>query len=271
MREVLIRGRDDRGEVELPIVESPLLARHGFRHGFSTRKGGVSAPPFDSLNLGGRWGDDRRAVAENWRRVGAVAGGPVWVASQVHGADVIQVRASSDRDLVRAQQADALIARDAGVVVGAVAADCVPVLVGDSRTGACAAVHAGWRGTVAGVVGAAVAAMCGELGSRPQDLRVAIGPCIGPCCFEVGAEVVAAVLDAFPDARGANAVLEVAGQKPHIDLPALNRLATERCGVEPDAVEVARLCTRCEADRFFSYRRDRGITGQQVGFISPRA
>jgi YfiH family protein len=192
------------------------------------------------------------------------------VASQVHGADVLHVRASSDEEMVRAQRVDALVTGDAGVVIGAVVADCVPVLIGDRRTGACAAIHAGWRGTVAGVVRAAVEAMRAQLGSRAEDLCVAIGPCIGPCCFEVGSEVVTAVLAAFPDARTANAVLEADGRKPHIDLPALNRLTAEQCGVSAAAIEVARLCTRCDAARFYSYRRDRGITGQHVGFISPR-
>ena len=187
MREVSFRGDG----FELPLLQSPLLER-GFRHGFTTRRGGVSAAPVDTLNLGGRWGDLPERVVENRRRLEHVAGRPIFFATQVHGAAAAAVAPGMTPQQMARLQADAVIASGPGAAVGVYVADCVPVLIGDVRTGACAAVHAGWRGTVAGVVGVTLRQLIAG-GGRVEDLRVAVGPSIGPCCFEVGPEVVAAV------------------------------------------------------------------------------
>src|SRR5436190_19291938 len=178
---------------DLPLLRSPLIAPP-FLHGFSTRAGGVSAAPFDTLNLGARWGDLPANVAENRRRLRRAFGvaGPLCVARQVHGAAVVRVRAGDDPAAIASVEADALVTGDAGVAVGIFVADCIPALIVDPRTGAVAAAHAGWRGTVAGVLPAAVRALAAEFDARPDDLRVALGPAIGACCFEVGAEVVRA-------------------------------------------------------------------------------
>lgn len=260
MREVPFRGDG----FELPLIQSQLLAA-GFRHGFTTRRGGVSAAPFDSLNLGGRWGDVPAHVAENRRRLALAAGGSIFFATQVHGAASAVVDPGAAPEEVARLEADAVIARTPGTAVGVYVADCVPVLIADVRTGACAAVHAGWRGTVAGVVAATLERMLAG-GGHAHDLRVAIGPSIGPCCFEVGPEVVAAVEAAFPGARSAGAIVE-RSPRPHVDLWRLARLAAEGAGVAPDAVDVAEACTSCQRDRFFSYRRDHGQTGQLAAFI----
>jgi YfiH family protein len=258
--------------VDLPLIRSRAIAA-GFRHGFTTRAGGVSAPPFDSLNLGGKWGDAAESVLENRRRVLAAAGvGPdaFFVARQVHGAAVARVRAGDRPDDVARLAADALITDVAGAALAVFVADCIPALIADPRTGACAAVHAGWRGTVAGVLPAAVRALADQLGARPADLRVALGPAIGPCCFEVGPEVVAAVEAAVPGARAAGVIVEPAAarpRKPHVDLKRANRVQLERAGVAPGAIDDPPLCTSCDRARFFSYRRDRGTTGQHLGFV----
>jgi YfiH family protein len=137
-----------------------------------------------------------------------------------------------------------------------------------------AAVHAGWRGTVAGVLPAAVRALADEFGARPGDLRVALGPAIGPCCFEVGPEVVAAFealfTDGRADARGRGVVLPSprgAAGKANIDLKAANRLLLERAGVAPEAIDAGPECTHCERARFFSFRRDGSATGQLMGLV----
>lgn len=262
MREVMFRGEG----FELPLLQSQVMPR-GFLHGFTTRQGGVSRPPYDSLNLGGRWGDDAAAIAENRRRFRiAAGGGPVHFARQVHGRDVVRVAAHATPDQIAEVAADAVVTGAPVTAVGVYVADCAPILIADARTGACAAVHAGWRGTVAGVVAAAVHALIESFGSRAVDLRVAIGPTIGPCCFEVGPEVVAQVEAAFPRARAAGAI--VARQpREHVDLPALNRAAALGAGVAAEAVEVAGMCTRCDETRFYSYRREGGRTGQLAGFV----
>lgn len=241
-----------------------------FVHGFTTRAGGVSAAPFESLNLGGKWGDDPAAVSENRRRVERAAGGPIVVARQVHGATVVRVRADDDRAALARADADGLCTDATGVVLGVFVADCVPALIIDPRTGACAAVHAGWRGTVAGVLPAAVRALATEFGARSGDLRVALGPSIGPCCFEVGHEVAAAFEALVSDAHARGIVLPSARGtlgKANVDLKAANRLLLERAGVSPEGIDAGPECTHCDRARFYSFRRDGSATGQLMGFV----
>jgi len=255
---------------QLPLLRSELLEAP-FVHGFSTRAGGTSPPPFDSLNLGAKWGDHAAAVAENRRRLASAVGvaGPIYVARQVHGAAVAIVRAGDDPAAIAATEADALCSDDARVALGVFVADCVPALIVDPRSGAVAAVHAGWRGTVAGVLPAAVRALADRFGARPGDLRVALGPSIGLCCFEVGAEVVAALASALPgaQARVVHGSPRGVPDKWHVDLRLANRLLLERAGVAPDAIDAAADCTHCDRPRFYSYRRDRERTGQQMGVV----
>ncbi len=256
-----------------PLLQSRLIGAP-FVHGFTTRAGGVSAPPFETLNLGGKWGDAPSAVSENRRRLEVAVGGPIAVARQVHGANVVRVRASDDRAAVAGTEADGLCTDDAGVVLGVFVADCVPALLADPRTGACAAVHAGWRGTVAGVLPAAVRALAAEFGARPAELRVALGPAIGPCCFEVGPEVVAAFEALWPDARGRGIVLPSprgAPGKANVDLKAANRSLLERAGADPGAIDAGPECTACERARFYSFRRDGNATGQMMGVVGRAA
>jgi hypothetical protein len=155
-------------------------------------------------------------------------------------------------------------------VLGVFVADCIPALLADPRTGACAAVHAGWRGTAAGVLPAAVRALAAEFGARPADLRVALGPAIGPCCFEVGPEVVAAFEALVPDARARGIVLPSprgAAGKANVDLKAANRLLLDRAGVAAEAIDAGPECTHCDRVRFYSFRRDGNATGQLMGVV----
>jgi polyphenol oxidase len=267
VREIVHRGPG----FELPLLVSDLLPER-FRHGFSTRRGGVSKSPQESLNLAVR-GDAAEALAENRRRFFSAAGAQaILFASQVHGADAVVAGADASPGAIAGTRADAVIAGAPAVAVGVRVADCVPVLIADVRTGAAAAVHAGWRGTVAGVVAAALGRMASALGTRSADVRLVLGPSIGPCCFEVGPEVVAAVEAAIPGARAAGAVIEPDGPagivKARVDLWRLNRMAAEAWGVPPLAVDVSGLCTSCDRARFFSYRRDRGQTGHLAAFIA---
>jgi len=274
MRAELVGDGDESWE--LPLLRSDLIGAP-FVQGFTTRAGGVSAPPFDTLNLGGKWGDDPAAVSENRRRLGralATEGSrvarPIVVARQVHGARVLRVKASDDQEEIARTAADGLCTDAPGLALGIFVADCVPALVVDPRTGAVAAVHAGWRGTVAGVLPAAVRALADEFGARPGDLRVALGPAIGPCCFEVGPEVVAAFEALFTDARAHGVVRPSprgAAGKANVDLKAANRLLLERAGVAAEAIDAGPECTHCDRARFFSFRRDGSATGQLMGLV----
>jgi YfiH family protein len=264
MREVSFHGDG----FELPLIQSDVIPAP-FRHGFTTRRGGTSAAatPFAGLNLGAKWGDDAANVAENRRRFLAGTGSDaIHFASQVHGRAVATVEKGAAVGWTVALAADALVTGAPDTCVGVYVADCVPIVVADVGTGACAAVHAGWRGTVAGVLGAALQALARTHGTKLSDLRVAIGPSIGPCCFEVGPEVVAAVEVAFPDARGAGAIMARA-PRDHVDLWRLNRAQALAFGVPERFVDVAAECTSCDHARFFSYRRDHGQTGQMAAFV----
>lgn len=240
----------------MEILRSRLL--DDFPHGFTTRVGGASPAPFDSLNLGDLVGDDPAAVAENWRRLAAAAAVSFARVRQVHGDRVLL----ADRSHGPGEEADAVVTRSPGVAACVAVADCVPLLVADSRGGSVAAVHAGWRGTLARVAARAVDALV-DLGARREDLVAAVGPSIGPCCYEVAPDL----LERFRDAFGA----DVATAAGHLDLWRANARALEDAGVAEGRVDLLGRCTACEPRLFFSHRRDRGRTGRQVGYVAPRA
>ncbi len=237
----------------------------GFVHGFPERTGGISTGARASLNLGYRWGDDLDRVMENRALLAAHEGfalADLQVTRHVHGINVWRVGEAAPEP----HEFDGLVCDRVGPVLGAFAADCVPIVFADPVARVCGAAHAGWRGTVAGVAERVVARM-GELRSRPDDVRVALGPSIGPCCFEVGPEVAAAFRDRYRDAPG----LIVAGpSKEHVDLRVALVLALTEAGVRPEHVDAAPPCTRCDPARFFSYRRDGALGGVHMGFIGLR-
>ena len=185
---------------EVPTLQSPLLAGlPGVRHGFFTRAGGVSDGLYASLNVGLGSGDDQDAVVENRARAAAAFGAApqdLLTAYQVHSALAV----TADAPFVERPKADAVATRTPGLICGALAADCAPVLIVDPDARVVAAAHAGWRGALGGVVAAAVRAMT-ELGADPARMRAAVGPCIGPESYEVGLEF----LQAFTAAAGDNA------------------------------------------------------------------
>ena len=245
----------------MSLVRSPLL--DDTRHGFSTRTGGVSTGRFATLNLGRSWGDDPANVEENRRRLAAEGGfdlARMVNVKQVHGRAIAIVDGHTPSDLAM-QQADGLVASDDGVTVSVVTADCVPILISDGA-GRVAAVHAGWRGTVANIAAAAVEALV-SLGARRESLRAAIGPCIGACCFEVGEEVACAF-----EPVAFSSVLR-GDRKPHIDLRAANLDLLVSAGVPRAAIDTSTaICTHCDPEqRFYSFRRDGAGIGQMLSFI----
>lgn len=251
----------------LPLLVSATIPAP-CRHGFTTRHGGVSGPPFDTLNLGWKWGDRPESVAENRRRLLAVAGADtMFRVSQVHGTRIVRVRREDDAQAVAAVQADGLCTDEPGAGLSIHVADCTPILLACPRTGACAALHAGWRGTVAGIARAGVKAMAAHFGCRPEELRAALGPCIGACCFEVGPEVVGALLATRPSAREDGSVIP-GGRKEHIDLRRVQRTDLLAAGLLPANIDVSADCTFCDpGQRFFSFRKAGRSTGQMVGFV----
>lgn len=250
---------------DIKLVQSPVLDSRLFVHGFPERTGGVSTGPRASLNLGYRWGDDPERVAENRRLLAEHAGyapADLVATRHVHGTAVYRV----GEPLADNAEFDGLVCDRPGPVLGAFAADCIPILFGDPVARVVGAAHSGWRGTLAGVQRNVVARM-EELGASPAAIRVALGPCIGPCCFEVGPEVVAEFEAAFP---GADGIVVPGPRKQHVDLRRALRRQLEAAGVTPAHIDDRPPCTRCESERFFSYRRDGREGGVHMGFIGLR-
>jgi hypothetical protein len=227
-------------------------------HAVLTRIGGVSQPPYATLNLGHTVGDDLAAVHENHRRaLGALGLEPAGVVSpcQVHGARVGVVGRAH---LGTVQPAtDALITAVPAVPLLMRFADCTPVLLFDPLQRVVGMAHAGWRGVAAGTVAATVRTMIDRLGCAPAHLWAGIGPTIRPCCYAVGPQVVAAVEAACPP--DAEVVRRVDG-RTYLDLPAAVQAQLHAAGVEQ--VEDAGLCTACRVDEFFSHRAEHGRTGR---------
>lgn len=236
----------------LPVLADPRLAAlPGVRHAFFTRQGGVSTGMYASLNVGAGSRDDPDAVQENRRRIAAHFGVEPWsllTAYQIHSAGALTVEGpwSDPRP-----QGDAVVTAVPGLICGALAADCAPVLLADAHAGVVAAVHAGWKGALGGIVGAAVEAMR-ALGAKPERIVAAVGPCIGPESYEVGTDFEARFAAEAPDSARFFRP-RAAPDKRMFNLPAfvLDRLA--RAGVE-DAAWTLR-DTYAEPDHFFSNRR----------------
>lgn len=238
-----------------PIEAEDLARLPGIRHGFFTRTGGVSEGIYASLNCGFGSSDAPEAVAENRRRVAACLGverpgaEAVLTVHQIHSAAAIV----ADRPIARAQlpKADGIATRTPGLVIGALAADCAPVLFADAEAKVVAAAHAGWRGALDGVTDAAIAAMEG-LGADRRRIVAVVGPCIGQSSYEVGPEFAAAFLDRDP-AYGRFFAHPVAGGRPHFDLPGFvaHRLRAAGLGT----VALAAPCTYDGESLFFSFRR----------------
>jgi hypothetical protein len=229
------------------------------KHAVFTRLGGVSEEPYSSLNLSLSVPDRREEVMENRRRFYAamdVDPEQAVRAAQVHGARVAVVRAA-DRD-VQQTGTDGLITDEPGLALVMAFADCVPVMLYDPVRRAVGIVHAGWRGTVAGVCQAAVRQMTAALGCCPTDIRAAIGPSIGPCCYQVGPDLVEAVTEAF--GRSDGLFVGASGGGLHFDQWMAVELALRQAGLRQ--IEQSGICTACRVDEFFSHRAEGGRTGR---------
>jgi YfiH family protein len=230
----------------------------GVVHAVLTRRGGVSAPPFATLNLGHMVGDDPQAVDENHRRALAALGltpGQMVSPHQVHGEQVAVVGPSHAGTVVPAT--DGLVTDAPGLALVLRFADCVPVLFHDASKRAIGIAHAGWRGVVAGVVAATVRCLEKTWGCDSRDLWAGIGPCIGPCCYEVGRDVAEAVQGACPAGTG---ITRTEADRLHVDLPAAVRAQLEAAGI--GQIEPAGICTACSTDAFYSHRAEDGNTGR---------
>jgi polyphenol oxidase len=243
----------------VPLWESDLLAGvPGIRHGFTTRMGGVSRGDFESLNVSLSVGDDPESVYENRCRLASafhVRPTEIRLHTQIHGNTVAVLPVENSENPLRA---DAFITKASGVPAIVGIADCVPILVAAEDGSAVAAIHAGWRGAVAGIVPETIDLLKSAYGIDSSALRAVIGPAIGKCCFEVGEEVSAQFPVECVDQTGTN---------PHVDLPRYVFRQLTHAGVCTERIDRSDVCTMCRQDVCFSHRGSGGRTGRMVALI----
>lgn len=271
----MIARRAERYE----YLQFRLLAEiPGLVHAVFTRRGGYSQAPFAGLNLSSVTGDDLAVVARNRELVVRALGLPLVGARTVHGGKVITVERAEgaedgDRDEwleplrggLRHTPADAMIAHQSGFALCWAYADCAPVLLYDPRHRAYALIHAGWRGTAAGVVPNAIAAMAQRYGSRPAELLAGVGPAIGACCYECGPEVretfdahpLAGECARFEERRDPEGKLRL-----YLDVAGSNVAQLRASGVAAEHIEASGYCTGCRTDLFYSHRREPKPSGR---------
>jgi YfiH family protein len=257
--------RKDWSAAGAKILVVKEFAGRGAFAAFSSRLGGVSRGPFESLNLGNSVGDDPACVAENkalfWAATGLDARRAVR-AQQVHSDVVAAVDAGHAGCVVRG--ADALVTREPGLPLVTGHADCVPIFFLDPVTRSGGLAHAGWRGTIRGIARRVVERLSSEYGVRASDLLAVIGPSAGPCCYEVGEDVQRAARDHLPWALDVleEMPLRASGRRWKFNMWEANRRLLMDAGLEPRNVVCWDLCTACSPDLFFSYRRDGPRSGR---------
>jgi polyphenol oxidase len=249
---------------------------HNVRALMTTRAGGVSLMPFDSMNIGARVGDDAAAVGRNRQELAQAMGCEAVYLHQVHGAKVVRLtRADADQtaklgadpslraqDGIDGREADACFTTDVGVACAVQVADCLPVLFASRQGTVVGAAHAGWRGLAGGVLENTVQDMCKAAACQPHDVVAWLGPCIGPQHFEVGADVLTAFADhkaCFQPAPRADGSMRWLADLPSIARARLTALSLTSIGG-------GGWCTVADRERFFSYRRD-GVTGRHVAAV----
>lgn len=260
----------------MPIVTNKIgaleyLTAQGIAvpHCFTTRFGGVSGGHLSSLNIGIHRGDQWENVLKNYEILGDALGfdtRKVVLSHQTHTDTVLRVGvAEQGSGLIGPElpECDGLVTNEPGTALVIFTADCTPILLHDPVTGAVGAAHAGWRGTAAAIAAKTVAAMEREFGSRPEDIRAAIGPNIGQCCFQTDADVPEAMLAAF--GTEVEKDIRQSGKKYYVNLKKINALVLRRAGVEH--IDISTDCTACQNRRFWSHRVTGGLRGSQGAII----
>lgn len=248
-------------------LKSDLIEKcGGVNHCFTSRLGGVSQGKITGLNLGFRVDDNPESVKENYRIVAEDIGlnlENMVLAKQTHTDNIRMVtREDSGKGITKIsdiEDTDGLLTDEKGIALVVFAADCVPILLYDSKRGVAGAIHAGWRGTVKGIAGKAVEMMKTEYGSSPSDIVVSVGPSIGPCCFEFGKDAE----DYFPRKY----IKVISDEKRLIDIWSMNKDQLLSCGILKENIDLLGVCTVCNSDKFYSYRTHRENTGRQTAII----
>lgn len=261
---------ESRKAGKIHYLEPKIFAGAGVStQGFTTRHEGVSRPPYNSLNLGLGTLDSPHNVEGNRsilvRHFGTGIDRLVTV-NQVHGDDLLVIdEPNPDYSHFLKVDCDGIITNQPGIMIGICVADCIPVLLLDPVRRVAAALHAGWKGTAAGITRKGAEAFVKLFDTDPRDILAAVGPGIGSCCYEVDAPVMEAFRKSGQDT--APFAADKGDGKFRLDLSEANHLQLLRAGIPERNIEVEKLCVSCNRELFFSYRRDGGETGRQMGFI----
>lgn len=254
---------------KISYMQPDWAAETAVQAGFTTRNGGVSRPPYNSLNLAYNTEDARHNVEGNrstLTRAFDLHPHQLLTVKQVHGTDILIIdQPNHDLSHFLTVASDAIITNQPGFMFGVLVADCFPILLHDPAKRVGAAVHAGWRGAASGLLGKTVEAMQTNFGCRPENLLAAIGPGIAAHEYEVDR----AVRDAFRQGSGhwQQIAQETSLGKWQLDLQRSCLLQLQEVGIPAASIGVVEECTCCHREMFFSYRRDKGITGRQIGFM----
>ena len=255
------------------ILACPIFEESGaVVHGFSTRLGGVSAAPYNTMNLGLNTKDSAENVKENYRRFCKMVGideHNLVLTHQVHSAN-IKIVSKSDAGKGLCKQSDlgdvdGLITAERGLPIGIFYADCTPILLLDPKKRVVAAIHSGWRGTLSRIGRKAVQIMKMKFGCNPEDILAAFGPSIKECSFEVGEDVFVEFCESF----GTRALLgsRAKDNKFFIDTDNLNKRQLIEEGLKEENISICNMCTYCNNDIFYSHRADGGVTGRMCAII----
>ena len=237
----------------------------GLLHGFMGRRGGKSVGPYAGLNVSYRVGDDAKTVSQNVCDMKLAVGihdGRIVTMRQVHGDHIVEV---NDKKLKEAGEADGMMTAESDIYLGVLTADCVPLLFVAPRQRLAAVVHAGWRGTLAGIAEKAAGFFQTRYGVAATDIEVALGPSIGPCCYEVKDDVATPLMKRW--GRLTTPSIFVREGKSFVNLRRLNRDILRAAGVPGSQLFLVGPCTCCTPRDFFSYRRERSETGRQISFV----
>ncbi len=237
----------------------------GLLHGFMGRRGGKSVGAYAGLNVSYRVGDDPKVVSQNVCDMKLAVGihdGKIVTMRQVHGDDIIEI---NDKQLKEAGEADGMVTAESGICLGVLTADCVPLLFIAPKQRLAAAVHACWRGTLAGIAEKTVRLCITRYNVDAVDLEVALGPSIGVCCYEVKDDVAGPLMKKW--GKLTTPSITVKEGKSFVNLSRLNRDILRAAGVPGTQLHQIGLCTACSTEKFFSYRRERSETGRQMSIV----
>ncbi|RKD34312.1 peptidoglycan editing factor PgeF [Thermohalobacter berrensis] len=242
------------------------------KHMFTTRIGGVSPKPYDSLNLGFNLEDEKENVLKNYKIVSdvmEVSLDSCVLSDQTHGTNIrIVTKEDAGKGIVRQKDyksVDGLLTDIPGLTIFTFYADCVPIFYLDKVKKVVGLAHGGWRGTVEKIAGKMIDKMIKVYGSRPEDILIGIGPSIGPCCYEVSEDVFKRFNENFTNTR--NMLKKRGSSRWMLNLWEANREALKEKGIKSRNITISNLCTSCNNDIFYSYRKEKGKTGRMAAII----